>query len=249
MYFHVHNMERHGADVDIGKTWVDNLVEVSKVGDKPHQPYSTTMWSRGRSKRSVTSYPHCHISPSMLMHHGVCTPHHHTQPTATLHHCCCHSSLACHHHCHCLHAATAAVYAPPSPPSMPCHRRCLCTTTAAIYVLPQLPSTRCHSCHLCAATAAVYALPQLLSTPLHPTCHQPCTMAYAHPHLHHMQPTAMLHHCHHCSSLACNHHCCCLCATTAAVYMSLPLHPTCHWPLPSTCCCRHCCLHPTTTPL
>ena len=44
MYFYVHNTERRGADVDIGKTWVDSLVEVSKVGDKPHQPYSTTMW-------------------------------------------------------------------------------------------------------------------------------------------------------------------------------------------------------------
>ena len=66
------------------------------------------------------------------------------------------SSLACHHHCHHLHAATTTVYVPPLPLSM-CHHHCyLCAATTAIYALPPLPSTRHHCCCLCITTTAPY---------------------------------------------------------------------------------------------
>ena len=57
LYFHIHNVERHGADVDVGKTQVNGLVEltveVSKVGDEPHRSYST-ICQKGQSRHTPT---------------------------------------------------------------------------------------------------------------------------------------------------------------------------------------------------
>ena len=89
------------------------------------------------------------------------------------------------------------------------------------------PRVEAHSQHI--AVAPYHHTPTIASLP---QCS--CTMAYAHAHLHHMQPTAMLHHCCHCSSLTRHHHCRHLCATAAAVYMPL---------LPLSMCHRHCHLH------
>ena len=116
LYFHIHNVERRSADVDIGKTQVDGLVEVSKAGDEPHQPYSTTVSVQRYVKevghiQSITPPLSClslNAHAPWCMHTCTSTTWH-TQPTATLHHCCHRLSLACHHHCHCLHATTAAV--------------------------------------------------------------------------------------------------------------------------------------------
>ena len=58
LYFDVHNTERLGADVDVGKTRVDGLVEVSKAGDEPHRPYSTTVSVR-RYVKEIGHTPCC----------------------------------------------------------------------------------------------------------------------------------------------------------------------------------------------
>ena len=97
----------------------------------------------------------------------------------------------------------------------------------------------------CVAVMPYHHAPTIVSLPRHS-----CAMVYAHLYLHHMQPTATLHHCCHHLSLACHHHCChlhtattavyvpplllsmchhccCLCATTATVYVPPPLPSTC----------------------
>ena len=170
MYFHVHNSERHSVDVDVGKTQVDSLVEVSKVGDEPHQPYSTlttTVLVQRYIKEvghilSVMPPPLCLSLDTHMPWHTH--PYlHHMQPTAMLHHCCHRSSLTCHHHCHCLCAATAAAHLLPV------------TTTAAIYALPPLPLISCLSPPLLPSTH--HHSHHLRISPSTLMCHGVCTPA------------------------------------------------------------------------
>ena len=160
--FHIHNAERRSADVDVGKTRVDGLVEVSKVGDEPHRPYSTTV-SVQRYVKEVGHIPS--ITPPLsrlsLDAHAPWRTH-----TCT--------STTCNPQPRYTTAATAHL----SP----------VTTTAAVYVLPPPPSTHRHRCTLCAtghcplhaAAATVVYIPPLPHSrcpayhPLPPRASHPC---------------------------------------------------------------------------
>jgi len=87
------------------------------------------------------------------------------------------------HHCRPLRTAAAALYVPPSPPSMFHHHHPLCATVATLYVPLSLPFMHHHP--LCATAAALYvplSLPHFGPTP---TCtHADCPhgMPMSHPH-------------------------------------------------------------------
>ena len=143
----------------------------------PTDPIQQPCWSRGTSKRSVTyhpSRPHHHVSPSMLTHHGICTPA--PAPHTT------------HSHATPLPPPLVSRLSPPLPPSTRHHRCHLCAATATIYMLPPPPSThrrRCilHAtgrCPLRATTATIVYIPPLPHSrcpayhPLLPRTSHPC---------------------------------------------------------------------------
>ena len=88
------------------------------------------------------------------------------------------------------------------PPSMIHHHTTVpCTHSGSCARRPTAyPHMQAHS--QCVAVAPYHHAPTVASVP---RCSR--ATAYAHPHLHHTQPTATLHHCRRRSPLACHHYC------------------------------------------
>ena len=156
LYFHIHNVEGRSADVDVGKTRVDSLVEVSKAGDEPHRPYSTTM-SVQRYIKEVGHIPSITPPPPRLSLDTHVPWRTHTRTSTTCNPQPRYTTAAAAHLSPV--TTTAAIYTPPLPPSMHRHHCRLRTATTAVYAPPPLPSTHRHHCRLHVTTAAPYVPP------------------------------------------------------------------------------------------